>query len=207
MQDKTDKKDHILDAAQKLFAQNGFDGTSTRSIASEANVNMAMISYYFGSKDGLYQAVLERRFDGFRQTLSDINDQDISSWDKLYQCIDIYSNRIMGDNSFHQLIHRELSLHQRSDIKDFITDNLLRNANEVKRIIVEGIENGTFRKVDPEMTVATIFGTKYYVINASVLASKLLGEDINDEKTLNESVKPRIKAHLTDLLKAHLTKP
>jgi AcrR family transcriptional regulator len=204
--DKTDrKKEAILDAAERLFSQKGFDATSTRAIAAEAGVNMAMISYYFGSKEGLFKGLLERRLKGFRQTLEDLNEQSISSWDKLEKCIDMYTDRIMGANCFTQLIHHELSLSQRSEMTDFITDNLMKNANEVKRILTEGIQNGSFRNVDVELTVASVFGTKYYVVNASQLASKLLSIDLQDPVVIQQ-IKPRIKKHLHDLLKAHLTK-
>ncbi len=54
-----DKKGHILNNALKLFCQKGFDGTSVRDIASEADVNLAMINYYFGSKEKLFQNVIE----------------------------------------------------------------------------------------------------------------------------------------------------
>ncbi len=49
----------ILDAARRLFADNGFSGTSTRRIAEAAKVNLAMIHYYFGSKELLYRRVIE----------------------------------------------------------------------------------------------------------------------------------------------------
>ncbi|MXV14363.1 TetR/AcrR family transcriptional regulator [Hufsiella ginkgonis] len=203
--EKTDrKKEAILDAAEKLFAAMGFDGASTRSIAAEAAVNMAMLSYYFGSKEGVFKAVLERRLGVFRQSLEELNDKDISSWEKLETCIDMYTDRIMADNCFSQLIHRELTL-PRTEMAEFITDSLLANANEVRRIINEGIANGTFRAVDTEFTVASIFGTKYYIANASLLASKLFGKDLRDPLVIQE-IKPRIKKHLHDLLKAHLTK-
>ncbi len=50
-----------MNAAEKLFAVNGFDGTSVRDIAQEAGVNVAMISYYFGSKEKLMEAVFEQK--------------------------------------------------------------------------------------------------------------------------------------------------
>ena len=52
-----DKQIAIINTAEKLFALNGFDGTSVRDIAHEAGVNLAMISYYFGSKEKLMEAV------------------------------------------------------------------------------------------------------------------------------------------------------
>jgi AcrR family transcriptional regulator len=56
-----DKKIQIIETAERLFAERGFDGTSVRDIAHEAGVNIAMISYYFGSKENLMEALLEWR--------------------------------------------------------------------------------------------------------------------------------------------------
>ena len=53
-------KDKILDAAELLFSELGFDNTSLRSITSEADVNLASVNYHFGSKKELIQAVLDR---------------------------------------------------------------------------------------------------------------------------------------------------
>ncbi len=61
MTDKTDKKEHILTVAEQLFGDKGFDGTSVRDIAHGADVNLAMISYYFGSKEKLLEALIEYR--------------------------------------------------------------------------------------------------------------------------------------------------
>lgn len=58
-----DAKERILDSAEKLLADNGFDGTSLRSITSGAEVNLAAVHYYFGSKEALLQAVLARRLE------------------------------------------------------------------------------------------------------------------------------------------------
>ena len=52
----------ILDAAEKLFARQGFESTSLRSIIASAGVNLAAIHYHFRGKEGLIRAVIERRF-------------------------------------------------------------------------------------------------------------------------------------------------
>src|SRR5690348_9180163 len=51
----------ILDAAEHLFAQNGVDGTSLRSIMAAAGVSISQINYHFGTKEVLLRAIFERR--------------------------------------------------------------------------------------------------------------------------------------------------
>jgi len=55
------RKDRILDVAEALFAKHGFDGVSMRMVADGASVDLALASYHFGSKRGLFDAVLLRR--------------------------------------------------------------------------------------------------------------------------------------------------
>lgn len=59
-------KEKILEAATKLFARKGFDGVSIREICNEADVNICMISYYFGGKKELYQGIIDNLLE--RQT-------------------------------------------------------------------------------------------------------------------------------------------
>ena len=61
MKRESDTKHKILNAAQYLFAREGFKGTSLRDITGMAGVNIAAINYHFGSKEALLKAVLERK--------------------------------------------------------------------------------------------------------------------------------------------------
>ena len=62
-----DTKTRILDAAELLFMEHGFEATSLRSLTSAAGVNLAAVNYHFGSKEELFQAVLTRRLDPMNQ--------------------------------------------------------------------------------------------------------------------------------------------
>jgi len=62
-----DTKQRILDAAEQLFAEQGFDGASLRAITAGAGVNLAAVNYHFRSKDTLIQAVLARRLGPINQ--------------------------------------------------------------------------------------------------------------------------------------------
>ena len=56
-------KDRILGAAEELFAQFGFSGTSLRQVTTKADVNIAAVNYHFGSKENLVNEVFRRRMD------------------------------------------------------------------------------------------------------------------------------------------------
>lgn len=63
MTERVDTKVRILDAAERLFGMNGFDGTSLRDITTAAEVNLAAINYHFQSKDSLIDAIVARRIE------------------------------------------------------------------------------------------------------------------------------------------------
>jgi AcrR family transcriptional regulator len=60
MNERLDTKTRILDAAEKLFGENGFDATSLRDITAEADVNLAAVNYHFQSKESLIEAAIMR---------------------------------------------------------------------------------------------------------------------------------------------------
>ena len=62
-----DTKSRILDVAETLFMEHGFEATSLRQLTSSAGVNLAAVNYHFGTKEELFQAVLTRRLDPMNQ--------------------------------------------------------------------------------------------------------------------------------------------
>jgi len=67
-----DTKTRILDAAESLFMEHGFEATSLRQLTSAAAVNLAAVNYHFGTKEELFQAVLTRRLDPMNQERIDL---------------------------------------------------------------------------------------------------------------------------------------
>ena len=206
--DKIDKKDHILDVAERVFSEMGFDGASTRMISGEAGVNMAMLNYYFGSKEGLFLAVIERKITSFQNILQILgNDENISSWEKIESYIEIYGDRVVNNNCFQKLLYQELTMNRRTELAEKIRNILMKSVSELFKIMQEGIDNGEFHQdTDMQMVVATLYGTKNFILNTPLMSSTMLGYDITDEKILEEKFKPRIKTYLKNLLKAYLVK-
>ena len=70
-----DTKERILNAAERMFAEQGFEPTSLRAIIAAAGVNLAAIHYHFRSKEALIQAVVNRRFESVNQERLDLLEQ------------------------------------------------------------------------------------------------------------------------------------
>ena len=202
--EKVDKRQAILDAAEKLFCETGYEGTSTRQIAKESGANMAMINYYFGSKEGVFVEIMNERIAGFTSQLKIINEDKISALEKLHRVIEGYVNRILNNTAFHKMMHRELSLTQRPEMYDKIKDAMSHNMQIIDRIITDGIEDGSFNKVDVRMVIGTIMGTITNIVISPHKVMSCSNFDLNNPKD-KKNIKDRAVAHLQDLTKVYLT--
>jgi AcrR family transcriptional regulator len=71
----SDTRERILDAAERLFMESGYEGTSMRMITGEAEVNLAAVNYHFGSKEALLREVFRRRLAWLnRERLRELDD-------------------------------------------------------------------------------------------------------------------------------------
>jgi AcrR family transcriptional regulator len=200
-----DKKEHILIVAERLFGDNGFDGTSIRDIAQKANVNLAMISYYFGSKEKLLESLLEFRAGYTIGLLEELNkDESLTPWDKIDRLIDFYVDKILGNICFHNIMQQQAINTRTEEIRDMITDIKLRNFEQMKKIITDGQRKKVFRKVDVELTMGTMMGTISQFTLSRHFWTRLFNIDKNDEDAYRKKITQRLKTHLKQLLKTHL---
>lgn len=202
--EKIDKRQAILEAAEKLFCETGYEGTSTRQIAKESGANMAMINYYFGSKEGVFLEIMNDRIASFGSQLRIINEDKISSLEKLHKVIEGYVNRILSNTAFHKMMHRELSLTQRPEMYDKIKDAMGQNMYVIERIITDGIEEGSFNQVDVRMVIGTIMGTISHIVISPNKVMPCATLDLNNPKD-KKIIKERAIAHLKDLTTVYLT--
>lgn len=203
--EKVDKRAHILAVAEQLFADNGFDGSSVRDIAQLANVNLAMISYYFGSKEKLLEALIEDRAGYTLGILEELNkNQTLTPWDKIDRLVEFYIEKIMNNYRFHCIMQQQYHQTRSNEIKELILKIKSQNLEEIKKVIADGQKKKLFRKVDMELTMASVFGTLTQVVNGRPLYSRLMKIDETDDVTYRKKMSTRLKVHLKQMLRAHL---
>jgi AcrR family transcriptional regulator len=202
-----DKKTHIINAAVELFAEKGFEGTSIRDIATKANVNVAMINYYFGSKEKLFECMVEQKAAYTRGALEEIvNDKSLSEIEKIDRIIDSYISRLFTNRIFHRVIHQEMMLNQRESLQQTIVNVLFPNSLVIRGVIESGIKKGTFKKVDSALVIATLVGTINQVLLSKRMCNRLLDKDEDYVPYEDAKFKKRISDHLKELLRSYLLK-
>lgn len=200
-----DKKDHIINVAVELFAKKGFEGTSVRDIAAAADVNVAMINYYFGSKEKLFEALLERKASYTRGLLDEISHNDsLSEIEKIDAIVDSYVSRLFTSRTVHRVIHQELMLNEREAIQQTIVDILFPSSLIIRGIIETGIKKGVFKKVDAALTHATLLGTINQVLLSKKMCIKMLNKEDGYVPYEDSKFKKRISDHLKEIMHEHL---
>lgn len=203
----TDKKEHIINKAIELFAEKGFEGTSIRDLAARAEVNVAMVNYYFGSKEKLFEAMVQQKAAYLKGVLDELaRDTSLTEIEKLDRVVESYVNRMFTNRLFHRIIHQELMMNQRESLQDSIVTILSPNSSAIKTIIESGIKKGVFRKVDPPLIMASIFGTLNQVLLSKKMCNKFLDKDPSYIPYEDPKFTKRLIEHLKDLLHTHLLK-
>lgn len=199
-----DKREVILQAAEDLFAEYGFKGTSTRALADHAGVNLGMLTYYFGSKDKIFQAVIERRIGFFRGQLPIRLKQAKTHWDRIDIMIDLYLEHFLSNPKFFRIFSREMSINDGNPIKDWAMEMIVNNSKNFTRIFEDGIKDKAFRKVDVHMTLAAFIGTIMQFFNSERLNLKLIGQDPEIHSVTDKQNVKRLREFLRDFLHTYL---
>lgn len=196
------KEENILFAAEKLFAEKGFEGTSTREIAKDANVNISMISYYFGSKEKLYEKLVEYRMNEGQFFSKDLLGRtDINEWQKIEKVIDQFSYKIRTQKCFYRIMQREQLHTKNPQIVEFLKQTKMGFLSMYSQILESGLKNGIFTKNPPIYLLhSTVSGTLFYAFNAKEMYKEFLNET-EDEEAFDEKYYTELNKHIKYLLK------
>ena len=202
-----DKQIQIIETAEELFADRGYDGTSVRDIADVAGVNVAMISYYFGSKEKLMEALFEHRIGSIQMRVESLlKDDSLTPFDKVNMLIDDHVERVMQKQCFHKIMISVVLTNKMPGILKAANDVKLRIAEIVSELIKDGQKKGVFKKkVDVILMLNTMVGTV-----SQTLMSMGYYREFNKQNELSDeefliTTKRKLSIHIKTLFKVILT--
>jgi AcrR family transcriptional regulator len=155
-------KERILEAAQRLFAEKGFWGASVQDITDAANVNKAMLFYYFKSKENLYCSLIGEILETICNALIERAHAYNEPLQKFTSIMEIYSELCFQPQNFEifKIIFQDI-MGPEDRVKVSIRENVNKILQFITSVIEEGIAAGVFKKVDPHFTALSILGMCY----------------------------------------------
>lgn len=199
----TDKQIQILEVAELLFAEKGFDGTSIRNIAKEAKINIAMVSYYFGSKERLLESLIFYRTSDLKNQLENLLHEELEPIEKINKLIELYINRINSNRGIYRILHFEFTAKKRDQNLLAFSELKKGNLKSLEAIIQEGQNKGVFRKdVIIPLITPTILGTFFHFHMNKPFFENLL--NLKTEDLYNNYVKTNLTKHIQQTIKALL---
>jgi TetR/AcrR family transcriptional regulator len=144
----------ILDAARKVFLENGFDGTSMQMIATEAGINKALLHYYYRSKDRLFEAVFIEAFGQMAPNLVKVFMSDMPFEEMIRAFVDAYISALLKFPQIPQFILHELHRNPQRIVELIKSTGI--NPELVFGKILREMELGNIRSMDPRQLMVNM---------------------------------------------------
>ena len=203
MSNFNEKQIHILQVAEKLFAEHGFDGTSIRMISKEAGINVAMVSYYFGSKESLLEKLIIYRTSDLTLKLENVLKTEASPIIKIENYVNLYIEKMDCNKNLYQILHTEISSPKRAiDLKAF-SEVKKNNLETLKNIIELGQNQKIFKKdINVALITPMILGTYFHFHSNKPFFKDLL--NLKTEVAYNNYIKNEFTRHIQQTIKSLL---
>lgn len=203
----TEKQLQIIETAESLFACKGFDGTSVRDIAEEAGINVAMISYYFGSKEKLMEAIFEVKICKVEMRTEELlKDESLEPMEKMNTLIDEHIERVIKSQQFYRIMICEQVSNKNSAIMEKVKQLKVKNAELIAELVKEGQKKGDFKKkTDVVLMLNTMIGTVWQTIITKEHYRDFTGNQHLTDEEYEKLLKKKLALHIKALFKAILT--
>lgn len=153
----------ILDAAEAGFALQGFDATTIKGIAAAANVNSALLYYYFADKEALYGAVVSRFVDRIVAGMAPTFAGDASPLDRIREFALRQGRLFESEPRFRKLLGRELIDFDARHAQAAFRRIAATTFDRLRETIAEGQRAGVFRRdLDPRFAAISLVGQTAY---------------------------------------------
>lgn len=188
---------NILAAATVEFSQQGFAGAGIDAIASRSGANRRMIYHYFGSKRGLWLAVLEAAYERHRTAELKLDLDKLSPEAAMRKLVTFTFDSFIGDRVFINLLNSE-NLHQARHLKESARVQEMHSPlmGMIQTILDKGVESGVFRRgIDPAQLWISIAGLSYFYFSNIFTLSVILDRNLQSTAELDAR-----RAHVADLI-------
>jgi AcrR family transcriptional regulator len=182
--DAEQTREDILSVATEEFAEKGLSGARIDQIAERTSTSKRMIYYYFGGKDGLYRAVLQREYTRIRYAEMAIGLERFAPEDALARLVRATFDSHIERPTFVRLVMNE-NIHHAEHLKRVEGLSRLNEAmiDSLSDILRRGAKNGVFRRgIDPVDLHINITALCFYTVSNRYTFREGFGRDLGDRR-------------------------
>ena len=190
----------VLDAAKGEFARLGFAGARVAAIAARARINKQLLYHYFGNKEGLYLAVLERAYGDIRESESRLDVEHLAPLDALKTMVEFTWNYYLDHPEFLALVSNE-NLHKAAHMRRSEVIGRIHAPFRARlaSILTRGVRAGVFRRgVDADQLNLTIAAIGYYYLTNRHTNSIIYETDLMAPAALSRRLSLQPGDHMPD---------
>ncbi len=188
----------LIQAARELFALHGYDGASVRAITARAGANLGAITYHFGSKEALHEAVIESVMGPGRERLARAAAGEGAPLDRLEAAVRAFFDFLYEKPDVPLLMLQQLTSSR--PISEAVLGIMRGNIRLVASLIEQGQKDGSIRGGDPQLMALSIGSQPIWISLARRLLEAGVAIDQDDPRTraqLVDSVVRFVRAGLT----------
>jgi AcrR family transcriptional regulator len=177
-----DVREALLEVAGQLFSERGVNEVSLRELARAAGVTPAMVHYYFGDKQGLYEALLERALSRVLVRVREIVAADGEGIDEIADLLRVVVGQLSSERWIPSLIIREVIADTGRFRERFIRDFASQIARIVPEVLGRELAAGRLRQdIDLPLTFVSLLGMMAWPFAARPVLERVLGLDFEAE--------------------------
>lgn len=200
MKKNTSTENEILEAAKRIFQKKGMDGARMQEIADEANINKALLHYYFRSKQLLFEAVFKNAFLMLSPQLNNILNEDSTLFEKIQKFSKNYITFIIAHPYIPNFIIQELNKNPEF-IKKIMIEKYLPSIEKFKIQVLENINNGTIKSINPSQLFIHLISLNALPFLAAPLLKGILNTSESDYEQLLENRKTEVANFIINAIK------
>ncbi len=196
---KTEQK--IIEAAEIVFHEKGFDGARMQEIADKASINKGLLHYYFKSKDALFDAIFNMALKKMSGTINSILKMDISLEEKMNLIIDSYMNLLLRNSSLPRFVITELNKDSDRFIKKYLSGEINNVFANFINSVQKEIDAGKIKPINPKHLFMNMISMILFPFIGKPMIQVLIGVDNKEFNKLIQERREHIKAFIKDALK------
>ncbi len=191
----------ILDAAELVFHEKGFDGARMQEIADKASINKGLLHYYFKSKDTLFDAIFNMAIKRMSGNINSILKMEISLEEKIDLIIDSYMNLLMRNSSLPRFVITELNKDSDRFIKKYLSGEINNVFARFIDSVQKEIDKGKIKSIDPKHLFMNMISMILFPFVGKPMIQVLIGLDNKEFFKLMNERREHIKGFIKDSLR------